>query len=221
MNEIICGDSMEVLMTIPDKSIDMVVTDPPYGFEWQSHRRKELHDKIENDSDLRWVDPIFREIYRVMKDDTVCISFYGWPDADIFVGAWKNIGFGLKSHIVFVKNNMGLGWFTRGKHESAYLLTKGTPAKPDVAIPDVLNWIGTGNELHPTQKPVDSMRKLIVTYSKEGDVILDPFAGSGTTCVAAKMDNRNYLGIEIAGRQEQVRKNYYEKAFWEDEKLQS
>lgn len=197
MNTIIHGDCLDVLKTLPDKSIDLVVTDPPYGVEWQSHRRKELHKKIENDTDVEWVLPVFQEIYRVMKDDSICISFYGWPDADIFVGSWKKIGFGLKSHIVFVKNNMGLGWFTRGKHESAYLLTKGTPTKPNIAIPDVLSWVGTGNELHPTQKPIDSMRKLIYTYSKEGDFVLDPFAGSGTTCVAAKMENRNYLGIEI------------------------
>jgi adenine-specific DNA-methyltransferase len=198
MNNIILGDCLEVLKTFPNGSVDFVATDPPYLVEWQSNRRKDKWDIIANDKDDSWILPVFSEIYRVMKPDSLCLTFYGWPDADKFVSAFKQAGFGIKSHIVWVKNNMGLGWFTRGQHEQAYLLSKGHPEKPENAISDVIHAVGTGNELHPTQKPISLMAKIIRCYTKEGDIVLDPFCGSGTTLMAAKQMGRNYIGIEVS-----------------------
>lgn len=197
MSEIILGDCLEIMKKLPSNSIDFVATDPPYLVEWRSNRRKERYNVLQNDKSGEWVLPVFQEIFRIMKPDSLCISFYGWPEADHFVKTWKEVGFSLKSHLVWVKNNIGLGWFTRGQHEPAYLLAKGTPHKPENAISDVIFADGTGNELHPTQKPVSLMAKLIRCYSKEGDTILDPFMGSGTTIMAAKQMGRNYIGIEI------------------------
>jgi adenine-specific DNA-methyltransferase len=198
LNKIHNIDCLEFMKTLPDKCIDLVVTDPPYGVSWKSNRRKVKHELIKDDDNVDWVLPVFTEIYRVMKDDSVCFSFYGWPDADVFVSSWKKVGLVPKSHIVFKKNNMGLGWFTRGQHESGYLLTKGNPPKPQVAMSDVQDWIGTGNNLHPTQKPVDVIAKIIGSFSKEGDLVFDPFMGSATTAVASKMLKRNYIGCEIS-----------------------
>lgn len=197
INSILLGDSIEVLKTLPDNSIDFVATDPPYLVEWQSNRRKEKYDVIVNDKNDDWLLPVFTEIYRVMKPDSLCLTFYGWPEADKFVGVFKEVGFNLKSHIVWVKNSIGLGWFTRGQHEVAYLLAKGNPEKPENAISDAIYATGTGNELHPTQKPVSLMAKIIRCYTKEGDIVLDPFAGSCTTLMAAKQMGRKYIGIEI------------------------
>ena len=85
---------------------------------------------------------------------------------------------------------------TRSKHESAYLLAKGYPAMPKDPPSDVLEWAYTGNKLHPTQKPVSGLVPLIHAYTKPNDLIIDPFAGSGTTGVAARHCNRHYLLIE-------------------------
>jgi site-specific DNA-methyltransferase (adenine-specific) len=193
---IYCGDCRDVLPTLP--KVDLVLTDPPYGVDWQSNRRAIKHQMIANDGSLEWLEAVFVGIYRAMRDDSLCISFYGWPDAEMFLIAWKAAGFKPKSHIVWVKNNMGLGWFTRGQHEQAYILTKGCPVKPKLAISDVIFCDGTGNALHPTQKPTRLISTLIKPFAAE--LILDPFMGSGTTLVAAKQLGRRAIGIELEKR---------------------
>ena len=206
--KIIQGDCLEVMQGMADESIACCITDPPYGVSWQSNRRNKKHDLIENDGDsLEWVEPVFKEIYRVLKKDSLCVSFYGWPEVDKFLSAWKSVGFTPKSHLVWVKDQMGLGWFARAKHESAYLLAKGSPSKPQNAPADVFSWRGTGNLLHPTQKPVEAILPLLKAYTKEGDLILDPFMGSGTTLVAAKYLGRSATGIEISEKYCEVARN--------------
>lgn len=71
--------------------------------------------------------------------------------------------------------------FLRYEHEQAYLLAKGNPARPEHPIPDVLDFPYTGNKLHPTQKPVEALRPLIEAFTKPGDLVLDPFCGSGSS----------------------------------------
>ena len=90
--------------------------------------------------------------------------------------------------------------FLRYQHENAYLLAKGNPMKPSCTIPDVLEWKYTGNNLHPTQKPVCILTPLIECFSVPGDVVLDPFCGSGSTLVAAQQSGRRYIGIELSKR---------------------
>lgn len=64
------ADCFEVMAGLPDKSIDCVITDPPYGIDFQSRRRKEKYDKIQNDNDLSFLDDLNKELFRVMKDNT-------------------------------------------------------------------------------------------------------------------------------------------------------
>jgi site-specific DNA-methyltransferase (adenine-specific) len=85
----------------------------------------------------------------------------------------------------------------RYSHEQAYLLAKGTPLKPRVALRDVLEWRYSGDGLHPTQKPVMALVPPILAFSAVGDIVLDPFVGSGTTAVASRTLGRRYIGIEI------------------------
>lgn len=106
-------------------------------------------------------------------------------------------GFELKSHFVWIKSNIGLGWFSRGQHEVAYLLTKGSPQKPILAPSDVLYANGTGNDYHPTQKPVSLMTQILESYLPSEEMVLDPFAGSCSTLAAAKQLRRRAIGIEI------------------------
>lgn len=192
------ADCLDILPGV--SGVKFTLTDPPFGVQWRSNRRKVRHDHIKNDDGLAWVPDVYSAIYSSLLTDALVFSFYGWPDADRFVGEWKRIGFGLKSHFVWVKGNIGLGWFSRGQHEVAYLLTKGSPLRPELAISDVLFADTTGNDLHPTQKPESLCRDLISTFSKPGDLISDPFSGSGTTLVAAKRLGRRAVGIEIEER---------------------
>ena len=68
------------------------------------------------------------------------------------------------------------------------------PASP---VPDVIDWRYTGNKLHPTQKSTQILKPLIEAFSQPGQLVLDPFAGSGSTCVAAQRTGRQYIGIEL------------------------
>src|SRR3954462_13716547 len=114
------GNCLDILPTLDAESVDLVLTDPPYLVNYQGRWDGERRT-IVGDRDGSWVAPAFAEIFRVLKDDSFVVTCYGWPHADIFVGTFRELGFRLVSHIVFVKNVWGLGRFTRGQHEVAYL----------------------------------------------------------------------------------------------------
>ncbi len=82
-------------------------------------------------------------------------------------------------------------------HESAYVLAKGRPQKPARPLTDVQRWEYTGNKAHPTEKAVGILLPLIRSFSRPGDLVLDPFSGSGSTLVAAALSGRRYFGIDL------------------------
>jgi len=185
------GDCREILPELPDRP-DLVFTDPPY-ISSQLGRWGKL-ETMNGTDDYFWVLPSFREISRVMLPDSFLLSFYGWRNADIFLWTWRACGLSPVSHIIWVKNNWGLGQFTRAQHESAYLLVKGKP-KPAKVISDVLKWEGERNKDIIAQKPINAVTPLLEALG--GTLTLDPFLGSGTTVVACKKLNRRSIGIEI------------------------
>jgi DNA modification methylase len=130
-------------------------------------------------------------MYRVLKPGSLCVSFYGWNKADVFIAAWREAGFSLAGHIVFRKRYASSVRLMRCQHEQAYLLAKGdvTPASP---LPDVLDFAYTGNRLHPTQKPTQALRPLIAAFCPTVGTVLNPFCGSGSTLVAAQEIDRTH-----------------------------
>lgn len=88
-------------------------------------------------------------------------------------------------------------WYVGYRHECAYILAKGRPRLPQKPLPDVLGWKYSGNRHHPTEKPVTSLQPLIESFTHPNAIVLDPFAGSGSTCVAALQSGRRYIGIEL------------------------
>jgi len=105
INEIICGDCLEGMKSIPNDSIDLVLTDPPYGMNYQSSWRTDKFDKIENDDNLEWIEPFCKSIYRILKDNSHTYIFcneYTIGDLRLYL---KNAGFVLKRMLVWVKNN--------------------------------------------------------------------------------------------------------------------
>jgi len=192
-NTIIHGDCLAALPRLPERSIDFVLTDPPYI----AHYRSRDGRRVQNDDNDAWLKPAFREIYRVLDRNSFCVSFYGWPHADKFMAAFRDAGFRIVGHLVFPKRYASSTRHLRYQHECAYLLAKGYPAEPARPIGDVLDWTYTGNKLHPTQKPLSVLRPLIEAFCPEGGIVLDPFAGSGSSLLAAALLGRNYLGIEL------------------------
>jgi DNA modification methylase len=196
INHILLGDCTQLLKTLPSESIDFVLTDPPYFVKYRDRSGR----TIANDTDPGSVLSAFNDVFRVLKADTFCVSFYGWNHVDAFVRAWRRAGFRPVGHLVWHKNYASSAKFLRARHEQAYLLVKGNPAMPVSPLDDVRPWHYTGNSRHPTEKSPEILRPLIECFTEPGDVVLDPFSGSGSTLVAAAMLRRRYLGIELEGR---------------------
>lgn len=170
---------------IPDGSVDLIVTDPPYGMNFQSNYRTVKHRKIANDH--RFPVEIFDELFRIASRGVYV--FCRW---DNLVDIPKP-----KSFLAWVKNNWSMGDL---KHEHGrqwegiafYNMKEHQFIK---RIPDVIHVNRTGNKLHPTEKPVELIETIIA--SNIGSTILDPFMGSGTTGVACQNLKRNFIGIEL------------------------
>ena len=196
VNQIVQGDSVQVLKAFPSKSVDLVVTDPPYLVNY----RNRSGQTITNDSRSAGVLAAFSDAYRVLKPDSFCVCFYGWNRVDEFFSAWRKAGFRPVGHIVWQKNYASSAGFLQSRHEQAYLLIKGNPDRPAKPIADVRAWEYTGNKAHPTEKAVSILTPLIEAFSKPGEIVLDPFSGSGSTAVASLLSGRRYIGIELEDR---------------------
>lgn len=177
----------------PADSIDLVVTDPPYLVNYRSRDGR----TIAGDTNDAWLLPAFSEAFRVLRVGRFCISFYGWSRADSYLSAWRKAGFRPVGHLVWIKSYTSGSAFLQYRHEQAYLLAKGRPDRPPSPISDVQYWTYTGNRLHPMQKPVRGLMRIIRAFSSPGDVVLDPFCGSGSVLLAAKILARRYIGIEL------------------------
>jgi DNA modification methylase len=174
-------------------SIDFVLTDPPYLVNYRDRTGR----TIQNDADDTWLKPAMVEAYRVLKQNRVAIMFYGWTRIDAFFEAWRSAGFQPVGHIVFHKSYSSKSRFLRYQHEQAFLLAKGRPPLPKQPLGDVMEMPYSGNKLHPTQKPIPALVPLIRSFTLQGESVLDPFAGSGSTCAAAALTGRKYIGVEM------------------------
>lgn len=191
-NSLLNGDCLKLLPTLPESSVDFILTDPPYITSYRSRDGR----SVPGDNNDAWLKPAFAEMYRVLKPDSFAVSFYGWPKADRFLTAFRAAGFRVVGHFVFPKRYTSKTQFVRYQHEAAYLLAKGNP-KPQAIISDVLYWRYSGNKYHPTQKPIEILTQLIEAFSPAKGLVLDPFAGSGSTLLAARSLGCQYLGIEL------------------------
>ena len=193
VNAMLHGDCLAILPQLAGGSANFVLTDPPYLANYRSRDGR----SVPNDDNDAWLAPAFAELHRVLARDTFMVSFYGWPHADRFLAAWRAAGFRVIGHFVFPKRYTSATRHVRYQHECAYLLAKGFPREPAWPIGDVIDWTYSGNKLHPTQKPLPVLLPLIETFSAPGGLVLDPFAGSGSTLAAAKMLGRVFTGIEL------------------------
>lgn len=190
---VIQGDCLEIMPTLAAASVDLIVTDPPYLCRYLDRTGR----GVLNDDRDDWLDPAYEQMYRLLRPNTFCVSFYGWHQADKFIHAWRRAGFRILEHMVFIKPYDSSRRYVRRRHEQAYVLAKGFPRIPTSLPSDVLDWEYTGNKHHPTQKPVNILASMIQAFSRPKDHVLDPFCGSGSTLVAAQRLDRTAQGIEL------------------------
>lgn len=199
LNEIVNMDWEEAIKQVLPNSIDLVVTDPPYGMQFQSNRRKVLHKSIQNDDNLDWIEGWVKELKRVCKDEAHIYIFCSWHNVDIFkqkVGAYFNV----KNILIWEKNNHGSGDLLGDyapKYEMIIFCSNGSKKLNGGRDSNVLKSPKTGNDNHPTEKPVNLISYLIEKSSNEGEIVLDTFAGSFSTAQACKQKKRNFICFEI------------------------
>ena len=193
LNTVLHGDCVEIMRTMQPGSVDLVITDPPYITRYADRSGR----TVANDDNGRWLKPAFAQTHRLLKSAAFCISFYGWNKADLFIDAWRSAGFRIVGHVVFRKRYPSSTRFLQYQHEQAYVLAKGDVQPPAHPIPDVLDFPYTGNKLHPTQKPIAALKPLIEAFCPPRGIVLDPFAGSGSSLLAARQLGRQFIGIEL------------------------
>ena len=193
------GDCLERMKDIPDGSVDMILTDPPYGMDFQSNFRKQKHKKIENDSDLTWLDIWCSELYRVSSNNSAHYVFCSFHNIEKFKTSLQK-KFKIKNVLIWEKNNTSMGDLKADfapKYEMIIFLQKGRRFINGKRDPNILKFSRTGNKLHPTQKPVDLLQYLLEKFSDHNQNVFDPFMGSGSTGVACVNTGRNFIGIEL------------------------
>ena len=198
-------DCIKGIKDIPDESIDLVVTDPPYLINYATnHRKNKSHDfcnPIEGDNNPELIENILPELYRVMKKDTALYLFCNQDKLDFFKQEVQK-HFKIKNTTIWVKNNWTAGDLKAqyGKqYENIIYANKGRRFFNGKRLTDVWNFdrVSGKKQLHQNQKPIDLLEQMIEKSSNPGEICLDPFIGVGSTAVACRNLQRKYIGFEI------------------------
>lgn len=219
---IVNGDCLEVLKTIPDESVDCILTDPPYNLGLFMHNRNTNlvkmrdnqfayagWDNIEYEEWCSNMREFLKECSRILKPKGTLISFMSIIKVESFIRFAEEVGFYYKTTGIWHKKNpmprnMNLQ-FVNSTESWVYFINRGTSGtfhNNGKVVHDYLESSVTPlsekkHGKHPTQKPLSIMKQLINLTTNEGDIVLDPFMGSGSSCVAAALLNRNFIGIEL------------------------
>ncbi len=212
------GDCREVMKLIPSASVDMIWTDPPYGHSnhdgdlnaaLNDHRGIE-QKPIANDgaNEMRdVVDAMLKDAVTLLKPDCCCCCCCccggGGPKPTF---AWvadrmDRLGLSFFHSVIWDKKNPGLGWRYRRQHEMVMVAhRKGGKlawADDEVTARNIFSMMPPRERSHPNEKPLEMVMHFLNLHSKPGDMVLDPFMGSGTTGVAAIQMGRKFIGIEL------------------------
>lgn len=221
-NRIALGDAISCLKELPNESVDLIITDPPYNLGLFMKERGTNMNKLRNGhfaasgwDDLNYedwtieMDKLFSECHRVLKKKGNLLMFMSIIKVETIIGLAKKHQFYYKTVGVWHKTNpiprnMNLH-FINSTETWIYLVnggTTGTFNNHGKAIHDFVETATIGVKerkygKHPTQKPIGLLNHFIEILSNKNDVVLDPFMGSGSTGVSCKLLNRRFIGIEL------------------------
>ena len=200
------GDCTQSLIDMPADSIDLVITDPPWGINLTDNAREWIRSwnsfKDDEDSAAQATAAALKECYRAMKEGAHIYLFTSWHLLQFWQDYLVELGFWVRPvPLIWIKGNVTATqpyWKFMPKTECIIFAHKGTGGRT-LAFPssDVLQYDSPRDRIHPTQKPLDLLKYLISISSVEGEIVLDPFAGSGSTIKAAILTKRQGIGYEI------------------------
>ena len=197
------GDCLELLKTLPDNSVDMVLTDPPYGIDYQSAWRTDKskwHKKILNDKSpfIYFID----ELERIISKGGCYMIFTRWDVQHLFIDELKKHGLKPKNVIIWDKVAHGMGDLKRafGSRYESIIFGCGDDFRFNGKRPtDIVRFarVSPSKLVHPNEKPAELLINLIEKCTQEGDTVLDCFMGSGSTGVACVNTGRQFIGFEL------------------------
>lgn len=194
INKVIQGDCLQVMKQIPDKSIDLVLTDPPYGIGVAKKGKLSDGGKTESKmyKNVSWDEFIptkeyFDEMIRISKNQIIFGGNYFTEhlkptNSWIF---WNKIGNGGSRP---TNSDGELAWTSFSAPMRIYNFKFRGMIQQDMKHKE--------HRYHPTQKPLEVMKWILQNYSKEGELVFDGFAGSGSTLIACEQLNRKWIGVE-------------------------
>jgi site-specific DNA-methyltransferase (adenine-specific) len=205
-------DAVTWLRSLAPESVDLCITDPAYE-SLERHRAKGTTTrlKVSDGSSNEWFDifpnsrfpELFAELYRVLKKHT---HFYMYCDQEtMFVTKpmAEAVGFRFWKPLIWEKVSIGMGYHYRARYEFVMFFEKGKRRLNDLGIADVITCKRVRNG-YPTQKPPEVSQVLIEQSSLPGDLVIDPFMGSGSVGVAALSTGRRFAGTDISVKAQQI-----------------
>jgi len=213
------SDCEKILESAKDNTTDLIITDIPYGIDYKSNRqgidrkksinkkcdiiiREKYFEKINNDKEIpiKWL----KDAYRILKNNSAIYIFIHWSKWGELKIAVEDSGFKVKNMIVINKSNHGMGDLKGDyapKHELVMFAVKGRHILNQVNgrmnnVLDLPVKFSGAIRLHPNEKPISWAEPFILESSKENDLVLDPFMGSGFVGKASLKNNRRFVGID-------------------------
>ncbi|MHA2646143.1 MAG: DNA-methyltransferase, partial [bacterium JZ-2024 1] len=247
INKIYNMDCIEGMKRIPDNTIDLVITDPPFAIDFKAKRSNyhrtasrviEGYNEIPKEEYYDFTFKWMKEVYRILKDSGSMYVFSGWNNLKDILIAIDEVGFITVNHIIWkyqfgvvtkrkfvtshyhclyvCKNEKKRKFFPYARYRKEDNDERGGSLhykdKEDVWVIKREYW--TGDQKTPTKLPAELIKKILMYSSEEGDIVLDPFLGSGQVAIVSKMLNRQFIGFEIVKEycefaKERIEKNIY------------
>lgn len=198
-HRILCGDSTnfnDVEKLMNSEKADMVFTDPPYGYRYESNHQNKHKELLNDDVILNFLP----NTYLFTKENVPYYIFCGWQTLSEWIDQVKNNNLNLKNIIIWKKNNWSMGDLKgsyAGQYEVILFGHKGRVEINGGRESDVWEFDRVPPNLHPTMKPIPLIEKALFHSSKEENIVLDLFLGSGSTMVASHQMNRKCYGMEL------------------------